>query len=67
MTTELALGVNGDTLGVVEPDDELPVDPSWPVVKRPESSLIETLPVTAALKVAAIVSAPELPAVPYQM
>ena len=67
MTTELALGVNGDTVGVVVPDDELPVDVSWPVAKAPEISLIETLPVTAALKVAVIVSVAELPAVPYQM
>ncbi len=67
ITNEFALGVNEVTDGVVEPPEELPVEVSRPVIVAPLISWIETEPVTAAPKDAVIVSAPELPAVAYQM
>jgi len=67
MTMELRPGVNEATEAPVEPPLELPVCVVIPVVEYPESSYIETEPVTVEPKVAVIVSAPEAAAAPYQM
>ena len=64
---EFALGVKEPTLAEVEPPGELPLEDRTPDVEYPASSYIETEPVTAAEKVAVIVSAAELDAVAYQM
>jgi hypothetical protein len=48
-------------------DEELPVEVRSPVAVTPLISYIETEPATVDPKLALIVSAPELPAVAYQM
>ena len=64
---ESAAGVNELTEELVEPAEELPVEDSGPEVVKPESSYIETEAATVVPKAAVIVSAPEVPAVAYQM
>jgi hypothetical protein len=66
-TNEFALGVKEPTLAAVDPTVELPLEESRPDVEYPASSYIDTEPATDAVKVAVIVSEPELAAVVYQM
>jgi len=68
ITNEPVAGVmEGETDGVVEPPEELPVEVSAPAVVAPLISKMETDPIAVLPNNAVIVSAPELTAVVYQM
>jgi len=67
ITNELATGVKEATASAVEPAGELPVELSADVVVAPLISYMETDPTAVLPNEAVIVSAPELPAVEYQM
>ena len=67
ITNEPVLGVNKVTDSDVEPAEELPVEVSVPVVVAPLTSYMETEPTAALANEAVMVSAPEPPAVAYQM
>ena len=65
ITIEVGTGVKEVTEGVVEPAEELPVEEAMLGLEL--ISYMETEPVAVEEKEAVIVSAPELPAVAYQM
>ena len=66
ITNDEAIGVNEATESVAEPP-EFPVEVSRPAVVAPLISYIETDPTAVIPNEAVTVSAPELPAVAYQM
>jgi len=67
ITNDEAIGVNEATESVAEPPKEPPVEVSRPAVVAPLISYIETDPTAVIPNEAVTVSAPELPAVAYQM